>query len=225
VADVIPIFPLGHVLLPGMALPLHIFEPRYRRLLLDVRSGAGPGRFGVIALRRGSDVGRPATLGGGPAIAEVGTLAEILDVTGYDDGASDLLTVGSRRFRIREVLTEGTPYLRASVDWLDELDGDLHPAHAALTRRLCTEYFLVLAQLTGAGPGEDLPHDANRLSYHVAGHLPLSTGDRQDLLDQASTADRLRRAIALLRREIRLLHVTRSISVSHDVLHLVPNPN
>jgi len=50
VADVIPVFPLSHVLLPGMTLPLHIFEPRYRQLLVDVQSSPGPATFGIIAI-------------------------------------------------------------------------------------------------------------------------------------------------------------------------------
>ncbi|PZS31533.1 MAG: peptidase S16 [Pseudonocardiales bacterium] len=225
VADVIPVFPLNAVLLPGMALPLHIFEPRYRQLLVDVQSESGPATFGIVGLRKGTMLGYPGTGWAEPEIVDVGTLAEILDVTSYADGASDLLTVGSRRFRIRELLTEGTPYLRASVDWLEERDGDLHPAHAAATRRLCIEYFTLLGQLTGRDVDEQLPRDANLLSYHVAAHLPLTLQDRQDLLVEATAADRLRRTIALLRREIRLLQSTRSISVASDVLNLIPHPN
>jgi Lon protease-like protein len=225
VADVIPIFPLSHVLLPGLPMPLHIFEPRYRQLLIDVQSGPSPATFGIIALRSGVEASAGWAVGTEPDLVDVGTLAEILGVAPYDDGASDLFTVGSRRFRIREVLTEGTPYLRASVEWLDELDGDLHPAHVAATRRLCTGYFALLAQLTGRDWDDGLPADANLLSYHVAGQLPLAPQDRQDLLAEPSAADRLRRAIPLLRREIGLLQSTRSIPVSPSVLHLSANPN
>jgi len=228
VADVIPIFALSSVLLPGLPMPLHIFEPRYRQLLTDVRSGPGPATFGIIALRRGlaaSATVSKSAMDAEADLVDVGTLAEILEVTPCDDGASDLFTVGSRRFRIRELLTEGTPYLRASVDWLDELDGDLHPAHVAATRRLGIEYFTLLAQLTGRSWDGELPRDPNLLSYHVAGQLPLAQQDRQDLLAEVSAADRLRRAIPLLRREIGLLQSTRSISVSPSVLHLFANPN
>jgi len=225
VADVIPVFPLSHVLLPGMTLPLHIFEPRYRQLLVDVQSSPGPATFGIIALRSGTEVGTPGTDGTEPEIADVGTLAEILEVAPYDDGASDLLTVGSRRFRIRELLTEGKPYLRARVDWLEELNGDLHPGQVAATRRLCGAYLELLSGLTGRSSDEELPREANLLSYLVAGQLPLAPQDRQDLLAEATAADRLRRAIPLLRREIRLLQSTRSISVSPTVLRLIANPN
>lgn len=221
-ADVIPIFPLSQVLLPGMSLPLHIFEPRYRQLLLDAQSAPPPASFGVLALRSGTEVGPPGT---GQEIVDVGTLAEIVEVAPYDDGASDLFTVGSRRFRVREVVTEGRPYLRARVDWLDELDGDLHPGLVATTRRLYATYLELLSGLTGSPCDKELPPDANPLSYHVAGQLPLAAQHRQELLAEASAADRLRRAIPLLRREIRLLQSTGSISVSPTLMHLVANPN
>jgi uncharacterized protein len=224
VADVIPIFPLSHVLLPGMPLPLHVFEPRYRQLLHDVQSGPGPASFGVIALRRGCEVGTTYA-DSEPELVDVGTLAEIIEVAPYDDGASDLFTVGSRRFRVEAVLTGPTPYLRARVSWLEELDGDLQPAQVAATRRLCDQYLDLLARLTGRRAEVDLPQDANLLSYRIAGQLPLAAEDRQDLLSEATAADRLRRAIPLLRREIRLLVSTRSICTAPTELHLIPSPN
>jgi len=101
----------------------------------------------------------------------------------------------------------------------------VHPAQVVATRRLCAEYLTLLSELTGRSPDEELPRDANLLSYHVAGQLPLAAQDRQDLLAEASAADRLRKAIPLLRREIRLLQRTRSISVSPGVLRLIANPN
>jgi uncharacterized protein len=225
VVDVIPVFPLSHVLLPGMPLPLHIFEPRYRQLLVDVQRSPGRAVFGIVALRSGVEASMPYTDGTEPEIFDIGTLAEILEVVPYDDGASDLFTVGSRRFRIHGVLRDTTPYLRARVEWLEERDGNLHPGQVAATRQLCARYVDLLGELTGRDADEDLPDDANLLSYHVAGQLPLAAPDRQDLLAEPSAADRLRRAIPLLRREIRLLESTRSVSASPEELRLVPHPN
>jgi uncharacterized protein len=225
VADVIPVFPLSHVLLPGMPLPLHIFEPRYRQLLVDVQRGPGRAVFGIIALRTGVEASTPYTSGTEPELFDVGTLAEILEVVPYDDGASDLFTVGSRRFRIRELVREATPYLQARVQWLPELDGDAHPAQVLAARRLCARYLDLFSGLTGRRVDDELPHDANLLSYHVAGQLPLAAPDRQDLLAATNAADRLRRAIPLLRREIRLLESTRSVSAAPGELRLIPHPN
>lgn len=225
VADVIPVFPLNHVLVPGMPLPLHIFEPRYRQLLVDISEGPGPAAFGVVALRRGTEAENPGLVRSRAELAEVGTMAEILELEPYEDGASDLLTVGSRRFRILDLITEGAPYLRAQVAWLEERDGELRPGHLVVTRRLCGDLESLLAELTGRPREEPMPEDANLLSYYVAGQLPLSPGDRQALLAEATAADRLHRAIGLLRREIRLLQSTRSIAVSPGVIRLAANPN
>lgn len=224
-ADLIPVFPLGHVLVPGMPLPLHIFEPRYRQLLVDVQQQAGKSAFGIIALRTGGEIDSSPPGSGPPDIAEVGTLAEILEVESYDDGASDLLTVGSRRFRITDIVADDTPYLRAHVEWLEERTGSLDPHEVTLTRQLCRYHAEVLEALTGRERGSELPRDPNLLSYHVAAQLPLAPADRQALLEQPTAADRLQLAITLLRREISLLQSTRSICVAPGVLQLVAHPN
>ena len=227
VADVIPIFALSHVLLPGAPLPLHVFEERYRRLLADVTSGPDKGAFGVVALTRGAEVNTAATAraaSGPPGIAEVGTLAEILEVEPRGDGTSDVLTIGSRRFRIRS-LVSGLAYLRADVEWLEESDGDLRPAQVAVTQRLYRDFGELLAALTDREPQEPLPRDANLMSYHVAGHVPLDPRDRQLLLAEPTAASRLHRTIPLLRREIRLLQSTRSIAIAPSVLQLIAQAN
>jgi Lon protease-like protein len=217
VAEVIPLFPLSHVLLPGMPLPLHIFEPRYQQLLRDIASGPDLGRFGVVALHRGSEAGPAAAT---PDVAEIGTLAEIVEIEPAADGTSDLLAVGSRRFRVDRLVAEGAPYLRGAVEWLAETDGDVRPGAVAVTRRLCHDVREVLEALTGQARDDDLPDDPNLLSYHVAGHVPLDAHDRQALLAAPTAADRIMLAIPLLRRELRLLNHTRSVAVAPAVFRL-----
>lgn len=217
-------FPLSHVLLPGMPLPLHIFEPRYRQLLADVQEGPGTPSFGVVALRRGSEVG-PLAVEGPDELMAVGTLAEILEVETYDDGASDLLAVGSRRFRVCELVTDAQPYPCAKVEWIDEDDGVVPAGAVSVARRLARDYAKLIETRTGREPQEELPRDANLLSYYLAGHLPLTTTDRQALLEDATAADRLRRAIVLLRRETALLELTGTIAISPSVLRLAAHVN
>ncbi len=120
--DTIPVFPLDHVLLPGLPLPLHIFEPRYRQMLADIE--AARGGFGIVALSRGSETSADVDF------AKIGTLAEILEKEPYPDGSCDLLTVGSRRFRIVDVDSSAKPYLQAQVEWLSEDDGDRRNARS-----------------------------------------------------------------------------------------------
>jgi Lon protease-like protein len=109
----IPLFPLHTVLAPGIALPLHVFEDRYRELVRHCLDTPSP--FGVVLIREGSEVaprdGRQEL-----SIAGVGTLAEIREASHYADGRYDLLAVGVARFLVREVRTDVAPYLVAEVD-------------------------------------------------------------------------------------------------------------
>jgi Lon protease-like protein len=223
VGDVIPVFPLSHVLLPGMPLPLHIFEPRYRQLLVDISTGPGTASFGIVSLTRGSEVGTNG-VDQEPEFAGIGTVAEVLEVQPYDDGATDLLTVGSRRFRINE-LVPGKPYLRADVDYFEERDGPLPPRLCAAVTELESEHAELIYELTGRRSEETLPNDPNQLSYRLAAQLPLTPQDRQSLLEVPTTAERLAHTADLLRREIALLRATRTIAVSPGVLQLYIRPN
>jgi Lon protease-like protein len=110
-------FPLGSVLLPGMAMPLHVFEPRYRQLVHDCLAATEPDvrpEFGVTLIERGSEVG------GGDVRTHAGTVARIVEAAMLDDGRWYLVVVGMRRVRVVRWL-EDDPYPRADVeDWPDE---------------------------------------------------------------------------------------------------------
>jgi Lon protease-like protein len=225
VAEVIPLFPLSHVLLPGMPLPLHVFEPRYRDLLTDLAAGEGTGSFGVVALRSGTETLSGSPGSAPPELEDVGTIAEILEVETADDGTSDLLSVGSRRFRIDSLLAEGKAYLRAHITYLGEDDGALTAEQQSRARGLIEVYDAMLTRLAGRATGAELPSDPNQLSYQIAARLPLPPEERQALLTEPTTADRLVRLARLLRREIALLQGTRSIAVSPAVLRIVTGTN
>ena len=222
----IPLFPLSHVLLPGMPLPLRIFEQRYRELIDDISESAdGNPVFGVIALRTGTEAENPGTINDGPDVEQVGTLAEILEIERQPDGTSELLSVGTRRFRVRTLLTVGKPYLRAEVEYLDEPDGELTHAQADRARELMDVYDSYLIRLAGRGTGSELPRDANLLAYQLAARLPLPPEEKQSLLSDDTTSERLVRLARLLRREIALLQWTRSIAVSPAVLRMGSGTN
>lgn len=221
--EIIPIFPLNHVLMPGVTLPLHIFEPRYRQLLVDVSASATPS-FGIVALTRGSEVGTHG-VAQEPEHARVGTIAQVLEVHPYDDGASDLFTGGTRRFRIRRTVA-GKPYLQAEVEYLDERDGDPPPGLVAAVCALQDEHTELIHELTGRHePVEEPPEDTILLSYHLATQLPLTPHDRQSLLEEATAASRFLRILELLRRETAFLRSTRTIAVSPGVLQFYVRPN
>jgi Lon protease-like protein len=224
-AEVIALFPLSSVLLPGMPLPLHIFEARYRRLLEDLAETPGGARFGVVALRSGTETlsanGRDDT----PDVAGVGTVAEILEVQGNADGSSDVLSVGSRRFVVESLIADGKPYLRAEVRFLDEDDGALDDDRANSALALTTAYDALLTQLAGRATGGAQPTDHGQRSYPIAARLPLLPADRQLLLEVETTAERFARLNRMLRREIALLRHTRTIAVAPSVVTLVGGSN
>src|SRR5690242_16249509 len=130
----LPLFPLNTVLCPGIALPLHVFEDRYRAMVRHCLESSAP--FGIVLIREGREVGTGAI-----SFTGIGTIAEIRDAGSYDDGRYDLLVVGTRRFEIRRVLSGRRPYLVAEVDVLAEQVGDEDVAHRlamTATRRFVT---------------------------------------------------------------------------------------
>ena len=217
-SDVIAVFPLTSILLPGMALPLHIFEPRYRDLVRDVTGPGAPRSFGVVGLTGGSEVAH-ATAAGEPRFSGVGTLAEIVEARPYEDGRYDLSTVGSRRFRIRR-LVAGRAYQRAEVDLLEETDGGTTPHLCRAVLALNQRFADTVARLARNRPAPPATEDPAVLGYQLASWLPLPPADRQALLEEPTDASRLLHLARLLRRELRLVQATGSIAVAPRVLQL-----
>ncbi len=204
---VLPLFPLGTVLFPGLVLPLHVFEERYRDLVRDLLARPEPDQvLGVLAIRQGREVGAD----GITALYAVGCAAQLSQVEAYDDGRFDIVTVGTRRFRLDELHEPdgNQAYLQGTVTWLPDELGD--PAQVTaldpLVRRAFGDY---LEALTNASGGRletpDLPDEALVLSHVVAATMLLDLSDRQDLLEQPDGLHRLRRELRLLSRETGLL--------------------
>src|SRR6266496_4147401 len=114
-SEMLPLFPLGAVLYPGMLLPLHIFEERYRQLVRDLLGGPEPRRFGVIAIRKGRETG----IDGVHSLYEIGCTAALRRVDRLDDGRFEIVTVGAQRFRLLG-LDDSRPYLQGEVELLAE---------------------------------------------------------------------------------------------------------
>ncbi len=212
--ETVPLFPLDVVLLPGRPLPLHIFEPRYRTLVADVTASNGRRSFGIVAVGTGR-----------APVAEIGTIAEIMTRQPYPDGRSDLLTVGSRRFRIESLDPDSRPYLQGEVEWLEEIDGEVAAETVQTASRMMDMYAALLTRIAGDQPEQFLPDDALRLSYEIAGRLRLSLAERQGLLAARSAAERLTMEIALLRRELRLVAAIRAVPVSASAIRITPGAN
>src|SRR5215210_6612843 len=166
----LPLFPLNTVLCPGIALPLHIFEDRYRALVRHCLDSASP--FGVVLIRQGREVGTGAI-----SFTGIGTIAEIRDAGAYEDGRYDLLIVGTKRFEIRRVLSGRRPYLVAEVDVLDEDVGD-----DAVARRLAmtaARRFVTYLELLQPRSGETADEIDVRVEVETeeGGETPESVAD------------------------------------------------
>jgi Lon protease-like protein len=178
-----PIFPLELVLLPGVPLPLHIFEPRYKEMIAECLDQKKP--FGVV--RASSD-----------GVADIGCTAEIMSVTKkYDDGRLDILTRGVERFEVIQV-NEERSFLQAEISLLqddDEEDEPGKPATEMVTQavRLHAE----IAKLAGTEPSGPDEQAAN-LSFVLAGSLPLDLDFKQSLLSTLSEAKRLEAVVGYL---------------------------
>ncbi len=207
----LPLFPLGSVLFPGLVLPLHIFEERYRRLVGDLLElPEGPGRrFGVIAIRRGHEVGAA----GAEALYEVGCTAEVHTIHELPQGRFQLVASGAHRFRLRE-LDAAAPYPRGEVEFLAEAPGEGAESLAADVGALFLDYQHALRRLRREADDEatpELPSDPLVLSYLVAAAIVLDLPDKQALLAAPDAAGRLRIERELLRRENRLIGTLRSL--------------
>ncbi len=207
-SQTLPLFPLGTVLYPGLLLPLHIFEERYRRLVRDLLDGPQPRAFGVIAIRKGRETGA----GGVSALYEIGCTATLREVREHEDGRFDLVTVGTQRFRLGGV-TDSGPYLRARVEPLGEETGEERAAALAAqtVRRAFRAY---LDELSSRGAVRvnvpDLPDEPVLLSYLVAASMIIDLPDKQALLAEPDALRRLTAERALLSRETTMLRSLRS---------------
>ena len=167
----LPLFPLDVVLLPGTPLPLHIFEPRYKEMIGECR--ANNTAFGVIRALEHD-------------LAEIGCTAEIVSVTKeYEDGRLDLVVEGRNCFEVIELNQERT-FLRAEILLLPDEPGTPSPED----RDQAIDSYRQILDLAGAA--HDLSGaNAETLSFHLAGSLPLDLDFKQKLLAMRSEAERM----------------------------------
>ena len=188
---VLPLFPLNTVLFPGAALPLQIFEERYKQMLQDCL--AADSWFGAVLIKEGVEVG-------GPAVPHTtGTVAEIVQVSDEQRGRFLISCVGRQRFHIKSISDE-LPYLSGSVELLaEEADQGVTPELTAAVREAVAAY-LALASGLGGGWVRDIPVPTEpvSLSYLAAAALQVETARKQALLEEPTASSRLQSALSLL---------------------------
>ena len=188
---VLPLFPLNTVLFPGAALPLQIFEDRYKEMLQDCL--AADSRFGAVLIEEGLEVG-------GPAVPHTtGTMAEIVQVSDEQRGRFLVSCVGRQRFRIRSISDE-LPYLSGSVELLaEEADQGVTPELTAAVREAVAAYLALISGLGGGWVRDvPVPTEPVSLSYLAAAALQVDTAQKQTLLEEPTASSRLRSTLSLL---------------------------
>jgi Lon protease-like protein len=193
----IPLFPLDLVLFPGVPLPLHIFEPRYRQMTAECLEANAP--FGIVRAQP-------------EGLAVIGCTAQIVRVLHhYPDGRSDILTQGLNRFEIEQLIGQGadaSTYLQAEVDLLPDTG---EPASRP-AREECVALHFEALHLLGAGDAS-MQFDLDQpLAYLVAASMPADLDFRQQLLAERSDAARTETLLRYYREILPKLRRSRQVS-------------
>lgn len=198
--DILPIFPLTGVLLfPGMRLPLHVFEPRYRNMVQDALAGARHiGMIQPLAPRQ-DNAPAPDAPQDAPELYPVGCAGSIEEYRKLEDGRYLLTLAGVSRFRVREELPLQRGYRRVVADYGPFAAGDTAPPEPLDTHAL-------LLALKAYGDQYSVPFDLARLSdlpstmlvNGLSMSLPFRPAEKQALLEAATLAERHRLVLGLM---------------------------
>jgi Lon protease-like protein len=194
----LPLFPLPVVLFPGVPMPLHIFEARYRRLLADVR--VTNNLFGLSFFNDAEGVGER------PPDGHVGCAAEIIEVQPLEDGRSNILSVGLVRYRLESYVETDEPYLVGRVEFFEDEaeDADLLASRAREVLEIFERIGRAVRTLNDDRASlPDLPEaEPERLSFLVAAAMEMDNEIKQELLELRSGAERLARLHRLLSQAV-----------------------
>src|SRR2546426_1875489 len=194
----LPLFPLPVVLFPGMPMPLHIFEPRYRKMLTDIR--ASDNLFGLSYFDKdssGKDI---------PAAGHIGCVAEVTETQALPDGRSNVLAVGVVRYAIDSYLDRGDAYLVVRASFFEDDEED-SPALTAQSRDVATMFMRVANSIRAMNDERGLlpdisETDPQRLSFLVSAAIEIEVEMKQELLELRLTSERLSRLRDLLTRVV-----------------------
>ena len=196
---IIPIFPLGLVLLPQMFLPLHIFEERYKQMT-------------KVCLEQGKTFGIVYFIG--KQFETKGCTARILKILKrYDDGRLDIITRGESRFAIEELLDE-KPYLEARVDFFDDhLEEDAGSRTSQKLAQRCIQLLKQINAITDQYTDDEFNGqlDPKSVSFLAAACDGFSYPEKQQFLEMTATSVRLQKTAKALEKLLHRLNITRDI--------------
>lgn len=199
----IAIFPLNVVVFPGMPMPLHIFEERYKVMINECIEEKRP--FGIVLIEKGVAEGDPNVVP-----RTIGCTVQIVQVERLDDGRMFLMTYGQRRFRLLSVDREKRPYLSGTVEYLDNAEnGEIKEESLKELRQLVVEYlgYLQEAEEDMTFDYTQIPHEAEPLIYVGASLLNAENAKKQSILESNDMEKMLNYLLSNYRNEVRLLQM------------------
>ena len=210
----LPLFLLNLVLFPGTVSPLHIFEQRYRQMILDCQREDRP--FGIVLARPESEPLKEKPY-------PVGTMVDISNLTRMDDGRYTFMAIGTKRFRIVSE-HRNRPYLSGLVEPFEDIVDPKYDL-STLTQQASGLFNEYLGMLLEASDGNkdletNLPDVPEDLSHFIAYFLDIQEERKQDFLELTSTRQRLQEEVAILRREVPFMRQILSHEVPDDLTRL-----
>lgn len=219
--DTLPMFPLNTVLFPGVSIPLHVFEDRYRALVHHLLRIDDPSErvFGTVAIREGYEVGDH----GAQSLYRVGVRMQLTEVESNEDGTFEIVATARDRIILDGLETSGE---FANGDVTDSPDEPIEGSEALHNRARATftAYRAAISAMQGSTFSGSLPRDPGYLSWTLAALAPLPMAERQSLLEAESPEARLELVTTLLREELRAINVIPSLPAT-DVARTAWSPN
>ena len=220
----LPVFPLNTVMFPGVTVPLHVFEDRYRALVHHLLTIPDKSMrlFGIVAIREGYEVGQH----GAQSLHRIGCVVQMTFVEPYEDGRFDIEVVGRQRMRLESMDSSGS-YLVGDVATFTERAPNRSTTTEEAARTLATfeEYRRRLSRLRGGDVLDGaMPHDPEYLSYSLAATCLLTLAERQALLEAEHALERLVMLRHALREEMRAMRAIPSLPAT-EVARTSWSPN
>jgi Lon protease-like protein len=221
VSDPLPMFPLGTVVFPGMSVPLHVFEDRYRMLVNHLLKVEDPAArvFGTVAIREGYEVGDH----GAQSVYRVGCVLQLTEVERHDDGTFDIVAVARERLMLEE-MQRGVDFPQGVVAVLPEPEVEVPVEVLERARATFTAFRVAMTELQGDPFSGTLPRDPDYLAWTLSALTPLPMAERQSLLEAADATERLVLVTRLLTEELRAINVIPSLPAT-QVARTAWSPN
>ena len=220
-SDPLPMFPLNTVVFPGMSVPLHVFEDRYRMLVKHLLAVEDPAArvFGTVAIREGYEVGDH----GAQSVYRVGCLLQLTEATRRDDGTFDIVAVARERLKLAE-MQRGADFPQGVVDVLPEPEVEVPSELLDRARATFTAFRAAMTELQGDPFSGTLPRDPDYLAWTLSALTPLPLAERQSLLEADDATERLALVTRLLTDELRAINVIPSLPAT-QVARTAWSPN